>query len=77
MNTLQLMHPKSSTEVHSNGAAKIIRATPIAAELQASDMPSVVYHGLKNNLQDTGANIVEKIYKLPQENPEATKTQMV
>jgi hypothetical protein len=24
MDTLQLMHPKSSTEIHSNGAAKII-----------------------------------------------------
>jgi hypothetical protein len=40
-------------------------------------MPSVVYHGAKNSLLDTGGYIADKIYNMPQESPEVAQTQMV
>jgi hypothetical protein len=70
MNINQLMHPGSLKEVYSNGNATTTRATPIVAEFQVNEMPSVVYHGSKDNPLDTGGHVIDKIYKMPQETKE-------
>ena len=63
--------------VYSNGSARIVRETPIAADFKASEVPSVVYHGAKENPLDTGGFVIDKIYKMPQESNEAADARMI
>jgi len=62
--------------VYSNGSARIVREAPIAADFKDSEVPSVIYHGAKENSLDTGGFVIDKIYKMPQESHEATNARL-
>lgn len=63
--------------VSSSNSAKITRATPIDAEFRPTEVPSVIYHGSKDNLPDTNGHVIDRIYKMPKESPEASRSRMV
>jgi len=76
MDVNHISQSASQQGVYSNGSARIVRETPIAADFKASEVPSVVYHGSKENPLDTGGFVIDKIYKMPQESHEATNARL-
>ena len=76
MDISHLSQSASQQGVYSNGSARIVRETRIDAGVQISEVPSVVYHGAKDNPLNTGGHVIDKIYKMPQESHEATNARL-